>query len=1289
MDFTLSSAVFQSLRIVAIGSTNQVVPDAVLESQIELINKSALFKSLLEEFQSRGLKLIYNPDADSAEYESNVGITIKRIDENNIVRLLSHELGHFYDDIHGTMNLGFDTKFKTIIDLERNESEATAISFIIRKQILLAGGGSPDISISNRIGLWTDLSGPENPQGQLDAIRDLETEFGSKVTSAMTMGNDCWILMRDISNSIWGLNFFTRPTDNISRWDNWLDSSDTSYAVRPIFLEKSERLLQSADKQDGNYMFTFKDTEDSQTRLWVHEGTIGSDLEATGKRDLVVGKETAGASDTLHGGEGDDILYGGWTENDTGVDYLYGDDGKDKLYGGADNDTLTGGADDDLLVGGAGIDTYIINDGDGRDTIIDEGKNILIINGKLIAGTFVRVKGTDRYEFISDGRTYSMAFNSPGTLTIDGTTSLTFANQASAADFAGGDFGIKLADDTDPVVSSTGVSSQILFDAYGNPIHYLYGGSAGDRVAGDERSEFLFGYGGADLMTGGAGNDVVTGGDGADHIFADQEQNIFAAYLAGETGTGTEATGDLLQGEAGDDQLIAGANNDGLVGGAGADLIYAGAGDDTVQGDGIVDPALVTTANIGMMLSASTTEGDADVIYAGAGTDTVYAQGGDDFVDAGSGDDRVWGDAGDDIILGQAGADILVGDNSITILPAEYMGNDYIDGGDGDDQIWGQGGSDELIGGPGDDMIAGDSIDTPATVQGNDYLNGGDGNDSLSGNGGDDQIFGGSRDDLLFGESGNDSLSGDDGDDELQGGDGNDYLTGGEGKDTLFGDAGIDTLIGGADDDAIYGDAGNDCLAGETGNDELHGGDGDDDLAGGNDNDTLIGDTGEDRLQGGLGNDMLSGGAGHDTYMFNLGDGIDTIEDASSLAEGNRISFGAGIAASDLAFVRDGGDLLIQAGAGGDAVRLKHFDRFGTNGSLVASTLQFADASQASLFQLTNTAPMAGVMPQKQTALEDAAFSFMIPADTFTPTLRARLNEKFNRGAKNQAFLVESISGIDTVKSMAVEPRWIQNWEKQLASYVSAGVSANNVSMVASGGVNLVSKLVTVAILWFGASLVVEGKLTVGELIAFNMLSGRISSPILRLAQLWNDFQQVGISMQRLGDILNAKTEVVGQKTRIPRLAGTIEFDQVSFRYRPDALDVIRDLQLKIAPGGYDTQVGEHGAGLSGGQRQRIAIARALISNPRILIFDEATSALDYESEKILHDNMRKIWAGRTVLIIAHRLSAIRDADRIIVLDRGQIVEVGSHSELIAKDGGIYAHLHQLQLGSSPTPVAL
>ena len=398
----------------------------------------------------------------------------------------------------------------------------------------------------------------------------------------------------------------------------------------------------------------------------------------------------------------------------------------------------------------------------------------------------------------------------------------------------------------------------------------------------------------------------------------------------------------------------------------------------------------------------------------------------------------------------------------------------------------------------------------------------------------------------------------------------------------------------------------------------------------------------------------------------------------------------------------------------------------------------------------------------------------------FTPILRERLNDKFNKSAENQSFLVETLSGIDTVKAMAVEPRWQQKWEKQLAAYVSSGLATNNIAMVASGGVTLVSKLVTAAIMWIGATLVVDGKLTVGQLIAFNMLSGQISSPILRLAQLWNDFQQIGISMGRLGDILNARTEVAGQKTRIPRIAGAIEFDQVSFRYRPDTPDVIRSINIAFQPGevigivgrsgsgkstltkliqrlylpdrgrvlidgqdiaiidttslrqqigvvlqentlfsrsvrdnialsnpslpieaiidvarlagaheficelpeGYDTKVGEHGTGLSGGQRQRIAIARALLTNPRILIFDEATSALDYESEKIIQDNMRRICAGRTVLIIAHRLSAVREANRIVVLDRGQIAEVGSHSQLLRNPEGIYSHLYRLQQGS-------
>ncbi|MFA8356917.1 type I secretion system permease/ATPase [Burkholderia ubonensis] len=396
-----------------------------------------------------------------------------------------------------------------------------------------------------------------------------------------------------------------------------------------------------------------------------------------------------------------------------------------------------------------------------------------------------------------------------------------------------------------------------------------------------------------------------------------------------------------------------------------------------------------------------------------------------------------------------------------------------------------------------------------------------------------------------------------------------------------------------------------------------------------------------------------------------------------------------------------------------------------------------------------------------------------------TPMIRERLNLKFNRGAENQSFLVETISGIDTVKAMAVEPRWTQKWDRQLAAYVTAGLSVSNIATIASSGVTLISKLVNAAIMWWGATLVIDQKMSVGELVAFNMLAGQVSTPILRLAQLWNDFQQVGISMGRLGDILNARMEVVGQRSRLPKLAGAISFDQVFFRYRPDVLETLRGISISIAPGevigivgrsgsgkstlaklvqrlyvpergrvlidghdistidasslrrqigvvlqentlfnrsirenialsapgasldliisvaklagahaficelpdGYDTVVGEHGTGLSGGQRQRIAIARALLTNPRILIFDEATSALDYESEKVIQDNMRSICKGRTVLIIAHRLSAVRDADRIMVMERGQVAEVGSHDELIQTGKGIYARLYALQQG--------
>ncbi|WP_223471657.1 MULTISPECIES: type I secretion system permease/ATPase [unclassified Pseudomonas] len=405
---------------------------------------------------------------------------------------------------------------------------------------------------------------------------------------------------------------------------------------------------------------------------------------------------------------------------------------------------------------------------------------------------------------------------------------------------------------------------------------------------------------------------------------------------------------------------------------------------------------------------------------------------------------------------------------------------------------------------------------------------------------------------------------------------------------------------------------------------------------------------------------------------------------------------------------------------------------------------------------------------------------YVVVSLLITPVLRARLNESFARGAENQAFLVETVNGIDTLKSMAVEPQITRKWDNQLAAYVSAGFKTQTLSTIANESVSLIGKLVTVATLWLGARLVIDGQLSVGQLIAFNMLAGRVAQPIMRLAQLWTNFQQTGVSVQRLGDILNTRTEM-SQATRsaLPALKGRIEFDQVHFRYRPDGSEVLRSVSLEIGAGevigivgrsgsgkstltrllqrlfvpergrvlvdgmdlaladvsslrrqigvvlqdnmlfarsirenialtdpgapleavmqaakmagahdfilelpeGYDTVVGEHGASLSGGQRQRVAIARALIGNPRILIFDEATSALDYESERIIQQNMQAICKGRTVIIIAHRLSAVRDANRIVVMDRGQIVEQGTHQELLAHQAGHYSRLHRLQQG--------
>jgi subfamily B ATP-binding cassette protein HlyB/CyaB len=390
------------------------------------------------------------------------------------------------------------------------------------------------------------------------------------------------------------------------------------------------------------------------------------------------------------------------------------------------------------------------------------------------------------------------------------------------------------------------------------------------------------------------------------------------------------------------------------------------------------------------------------------------------------------------------------------------------------------------------------------------------------------------------------------------------------------------------------------------------------------------------------------------------------------------------------------------------------------------------------------------------------------------------VNEKFERGAENQAFLVESVNGVETLKSMAVEPQMQRRWEEQLAGYASASVRVLSLGNTANQLVQLVNKVVIAGVLYVGGTLVISGSLTVGELVAFSILAAQVSEPVLRLAQIWQDFHQARLSVARLGDILNATPEPVYNRgqTALPAVRGDVTFEHATFRYRIDGPEIFHDISLRVPagqivgivgpsgsgkstlakliqrlyvpesgrvlvdgidlsvvdpswlrrqigvvlqenvlfncsvrdnialadrslpieriitvaqmagahefilelPNGYDTIVGERGSSLSGGQRQRLAIARALVTDPRILIFDEATSALDYESERIIQQNMPQIARGRTVFVIANRLSTVRRSDRIITIDGGRLVEEGTHDELITINSK-YAALYRFQAG--------